>query len=325
MLLLLSLVFGLFFFILLAIVLLRANTTARKVNVTAKMRPYLEQSEHPLVHRQQRSLSQFMQTLLNMVQPIGRALVHMPQAGKMDQRMQQADLPFRGADFIVLMGLVGIVTMLLTTLLFRSLGLGIIFGLVAIVICMLWLQMYIQRRRTAFANQLGDALVMMANALRAGFSFNQSMALIGREMNSPISDEFTKTVMEMQLGGATEVAMENMGRRVQSKDFDLVVTAVLIQRQVGGNLSQILDTVANTIMERVRMKREITALTAQGRLSGYVLVCLPVFFVVAMFMISPEFIMPLFTQTLGNIMLGVGIFLDLMGLMVIRKLVNIEM
>lgn len=325
MLLLLSLVFGLFFFILLAIVFLRANTTTRKVNVTAKMRPYLEQPEHPLVHRQQRSLSQFMQTLLNMVQPIGRALVHMPQAGKMDQRMQQADLPFRGADFIVLMGLVGIIVMLLSALLFRSLGMGIICGLIAIVICLIWLQMYIQRRRAAFANQLGDALVMMANALRAGFSFNQSMALIGREMSSPISDEFTKTVMEMQLGGATEVAMENMGRRVQSKDFDLVVTAVLIQRQVGGNLSQILDTVASTIMERVRMKREVTALTAQGRLSGYVLVCLPVFFVIAIYMISPEFILPLFTQTLGNIMLGVGVFLDLVGLMVIRKLVDIEL
>ena len=325
MVLLLSLVFGLFFFIILAIFFLRANVATHRVDVNAKMRPYVEEPERPLTRQRQRTMGDFMETILRMIQPIGESISHMPQAIKMDQRMQQADLPFRGADFIVLMVLVGLIVMVIGGLLFRSLFMGILLGIIGIIICLFWLQIYIQRRRTAFGNQLGDALVMMSNALRAGFSFNQSMALIGREMSSPISDEFTKTVMEMQLGGSTEVALDNMAHRVTSKDFDLVVTAVLIQRQVGGNLSQILDTVAATIMERVRMKREVSALTAQGRLSGYVLVGLPFFFAIAMYMISPEFMVPMFTLTLGRILLAVGLFLDFVGLMVIRKMVNIEL
>jgi tight adherence protein B len=270
-------------------------------------------------------MGQFLDTLVRMIRPLGESISRLPQAITMEQRMQQADLPFRGADFIVLMVLVGFFVGLIAAILFRSLFSGIIIGIIAIAACFFWLQLYIKRRRAAFVDQLGDALVMMANALRAGFSFNQAMGLIGREMNPPISSEFTKTVMELQLGASTEVAMENMGRRMPSKDLNLVITAVLIQRQVGGNLSQILDTVAETLMERVRMKREIRALTAQGRLSGYVLVCLPFFFAIAMYMISPEFMQPMLTQTLGHILIGVGIFMDFVGLMVIRKLVNIEL
>lgn len=326
MLLLFSLVFGIFFFILLVIVLLRLSASNRRVDVGTKMRPYLEQrTVMAQPQRRRRTPGQLLDSVVRMVRPIGSTFVNLPQAIKMEQRMQQADLPFRGADFLVLLGLVGILGFIIVGLLMQSMFMGLVGAFAAIVGSLIWLQMVISNRRTAFGNQLGDALVMMSNALRAGFSFNQSIALIGREMSSPISDEFTKTVMEMQLGASAETALDNMSHRVKSKDFDLVVTAVLIQRQVGGNLSQILDTVAATIMERVRMKREVRALTAQGRMSGYVLVGLPFAFAGIMSITSPDFIMPMFTTNLGHILLGCVVVLDFIGLMVVRKLVNIEL
>jgi len=323
---LLSLTIGLFFFIVITIFLLRAGASTKRIDVKAKMQPYIEQHDIQTPNpRRRQTAGQFLAAVLRLIQPLGSSIIRMPQAISMDQRMQQADLPFRGADFIVLMGIIGMVTGLVMAILFQNIVSGLLLGLMAILACFFWLQLHIQQRRAAFSNQLGDGLVMMANALRAGFSFNQTMSLVGREMSPPISTEFTKTVIEIQLGASTETAMENMGRRMPSKDLDLVVTAVLIQRQVGGNLSQILDTVAQTIMERIRMKREIKALTAQGRLSGYVLACLPFGFAVIMLMAAPEFMMPLFTMTIGRILIGVGVFLDFIGLMVIRKLVNIEM
>jgi len=322
---LLSLTLGLFFFIVITIFFLRAGVSTKRVDVNAKMRPYMEQRNIQAAQPRRQVAGQFFAALLRVIRPIGSSIIRMPQAISMDQRMQQADLPFRGADFIVLMVLVGIVAGVVAAILFQNVFSGVLLGLMAMIASFFWLQIHIQQRRTAFGNQLGDALVMMANALRAGFSFNQTMSLVGREMSPPISTEFTKTIMEIQLGASTETAMENMGRRIPSKDLDLVVTAVLIQRQVGGNLSQILDTVAQTIMDRIRMKREIKALTAQGRLSGYILACLPIGFAVIMFMVAPEFMMPLFTLTIGRILIGVGIFLDFIGLMIIRKLVNIEM
>lgn len=325
MVLLFSLIFGLFFFIVITIFFLRAGVSTKRVDVNAKVQPYMERRDIQTARPRRQTLGQFLETLLRMIRPLGESISRLPQAVTMEQRMQQADLPFRGADFIVLMVLVGVIVCFITGILFQNLFVGILLGIVATLACFFWLQIYIQRRRTAFGNQLGDALVMMANALRAGFSFNQTMALVGREMSPPIATEFTKTVMEMQLGASIEVAMENMGRRMPSKDLDLVVTAVLIQRQVGGNLSQILDTVAQTIMDRIRMKREIKALTAQGRLSGYVLVCLPFAFAGVMTLVSPEFMKPMFTMTLGHILIGVGVFLDFIGLMVIRKMVNIDM
>jgi len=323
--LLFSLVFGIFFFIIVAIFLLRASASGRRVDVNAKMQPYLAQRAAAIPRPRRRSPGQLLEAIVRMVRPIGESIASLPQAIRMERLMQQADLPFRGSDFLVLMFLIGIIVFLLASLILQDFFFGFILGIAAVIFSIFWVKLSIQRRRKAFGNQLGDALVMMANALRAGFSFNQTMSLIGREMTPPISDEFTKTVMEMQLGASAETALDNMARRVQSKDFDLVVTAVLIQRQVGGNLSQILDTVANTIMERVRMKREITALTAQGRLSGYVLVCLPFGFAAIMYFMNPTYMMPMFTEPLGRILIGVGIFLDFIGLLVIRKLVNIEL
>ena len=167
-------------------------------------------------------------------------------------------------------------------------------------------------------------LTMVANALRAGFSFMQAFELIAREMDAPIGREVQKVVNEVNVGVTLETALENMQKRVESPDFELVVTAVLIQRQVGGNLAQILDTISGTIQERVRMRREVMALTAQGRMSGIVLALLPVALGVFLTTVSPDYMRPLFEETTGQIAIGVAVVMEIIGFLVIRKIVDIK-
>jgi tight adherence protein B len=143
-------------------------------------------------------------------------------------------------------------------------------------------------------------------------------------MKPPLSVEFFKTLAEIRLGADTETALLNMERRVQSSDLDLVITAVLIQRQVGGNLAQILDTIAATINDRIKMKREVKTLTAQGRLSGWVLASLPAAIALFATVVSPGYMRPFIDEPVGRLALAVMIVWQLLGFLIIRKIVDID-
>jgi len=150
------------------------------------------------------------------------------------------------------------------------------------------------------------------------------MDLIAKEMKPPVSIEFFKTIAEIRLGSSTETALLNMGKRSQSSDLDLVITAVLIQRQVGGNLAQILDTIGNTINDRIKMKREIKTLTAQGRLSSYILGALPFLLAALVLVLNPNYMDPVFDEPMGYMILGGGIVWQFIGFLLIQKIVNID-
>jgi tight adherence protein B len=164
----------------------------------------------------------------------------------------------------------------------------------------------------------------MVNSLRAGYSTMQAMEVISNEMPAPISEEFTRVVMELQLGVSFDTAMANLMRRVPSGDMDLVVTAMSVQREVGGNLAEVLDAISFTIRERVRIKGEIKTLTAQGRMTGYVVTGLPFALGGFIYAVNPEFMGVLFTETCGIIMLVISLFLIGLGYFVINKIVDIE-
>lgn len=153
---------------------------------------------------------------------------------------------------------------------------------------------YVKRQQTVrlnkFNDQLSDMLNLVVNGLRAGYSTMQALEAVSRELPSPISDEFRRVVQEMQIGISMEKALENLLRRIPSEDLDFVVTAMNVQREVGGNLAEILDTISFTIRERVRIKGEIRIMTAQVRTSGAVLSLIPVFLAVALWFISPDYI-----------------------------------
>jgi tight adherence protein B len=163
------------------------------------------------------------------------------------------------------------------------------------------------------------------NALRSGFSVLQAMEAISRDAPEPTSTEFKRVVQEVQLGIDVDDALAHLLARVESEDLDLVITAVNIQREVGGNLAEILETIGHTIRERIKLKGEIRVLTAQGRITGYLISGLPI--VVALFLsaVQPGFMNPMFENRLcGWPMLGIGLALIGMGMAAIQKIVNIE-
>jgi len=139
-----------------------------------------------------------------------------------------------------------------------------------------------------------------------------------------VSEEFGKMLQELKLGLAFELAVKNLVDRVDNADIDLVMTSVIIQREVGGNLSEILDKIAITIRERVRIKGQVRTLTAQGRLSGIILVLLPVILAVVMYLISPDYIGILFKESVGRMMLCAAFVSEIMGMLIIRKIVDIK-
>jgi tight adherence protein B len=187
-----------------------------------------------------------------------------------------------------------------------------------------WVGRRISGRLSAFNKQLPDTITLLSNSLRAGSSFLQSIELVSRVGGPPMSEEMGRVVREVNLGLGMEEALNNLVRRIKSDDLDLMVTAIGIQQQVGGNLAEILDTIAFTIRERVRIKGEINTLTAQGRVSGYLVAFLPIGLGVALNAINPAFMAPLFTETIGRILIGVGAVMMTIGFLAIRKITDIK-
>jgi len=173
-------------------------------------------------------------------------------------------------------------------------------------------------------NQLIDALMLISNSLKSGYSFQQGLELVSEESPEPISSEFRRVLMETNLGMQMDEALDNLSERVPSEDLDLVTTAVKIQKQIGGNLSEILDRIGHTIKERVRIKGEISTLTAQGKLQGIILTLLPPGLTIGIYMMDPEFMRPLFFTMMGKMLLGIAIVLQIFGAIMIKKIVDIK-
>ena len=243
----------------------------------------------------------------------------------LEMRMLRAGLPLRSGEFIVLC----FASATLLAMLFLLLGGGqLVAGVTGAVAGFFFpfilVNMKIARRMKAFNGQLGDALILIANSLRTGYSFMQASDMVAQEMRPPISSEFSRAVKEMNLGVTIEDALANLGKRINSEDLDLVLTAVLIQRQVGGNLSEVLDNIARTIRERVRIRGEIRTQTAQGRISGIIVSLLPVVLGLVIYLLNPEYVKLLFVHPVGKIMLGVAGLGQVIGIIVIRRIVDIE-
>ena len=188
--------------------------------------------------------------------------------------------------------------------------------------------LYLRRRQAArrklIGSQILDALNIISSALKSGYSFIQALDTAGRELPEPIAGEFRKVIQEIKLGIDFEKALNNMVDRVNNEDLDLVVTCVNIQREVGGNLSEILDKIAHTVRERIRIKGQIRTLTAQGRISGWVLALLPLILALFIYLIYPAYIEMMWTHPVGRGVLFLCIFLEMLGVVSIRRIVNIK-
>lgn len=243
---------------------------------------------------------------------------------KLDLMMIQAGLPLLGKEYVAIAGGMAVLVFLVTAVAGRSLVTGLLGGILTVFGAVIFLQRRISRRKEAFERQLADCLSLVSNSLRAGFSFLQTMEIISREMQPPMSTEFANVMRNTSLGRTMEDALQEMDQRVGNEDFSLVITAVLIQQQVGGNLATILDTIRETISERIRLRREVGTLTAQGKFSGLVLTCIPVALGLFFAVTSPEYLKPLLTTSIGKMAIGAAVVMEIIGYLIISRIVDIK-
>jgi len=213
---------------------------------------------------------------------------------------------------------------LLVFLISSSVMLSIITGFIGMFIPKYILGVKIKKRVKYLNDQLSDAITLISNSLKAGYSFFQSVDIVTKEMTGPISEEFLLLQKEINLGLPTKEALENLIGRVGSDDLELVVTAVIIQRQTGGNLSEVLDNISSTIRDRVKIKAEVRTITAQGRMSGLIISILPIVLGFIIYLINPEHISILFKSPLGLGILGFSVIMELIGIYAINKIVKVE-
>lgn len=181
-----------------------------------------------------------------------------------------------------------------------------------------------KKRLIIFEKQLGEALVLIGNCLRAGMTFQQAMSNVAEDMPDPIGREFSRTIREIHLGSSVDTALERMSERVKSLDLTLTVSAIQIQRQVGGNLLDILENISITIKDRLKVKDDIRVLTATGRSSGVIVGSIPLVIGGMLALINPEYMMTFFNTRTGNIMLFVAGGMEILGFLIIRKIVDIK-
>ncbi len=201
---------------------------------------------------------------------------------------------------------------------------GICIGFICSTFPFLYIKIQQRKRVGKFNRQLTEMLTITSNSLKSGYSFLQAVQTIASEMPAPISEEFGRVIREVSMGLPLEDSLQRLNQRVKSADFDLITTAILIQRQIGGNLSEILDNIGETIRERVRIQGEIKALTAQGRFSALIFMALPPGVCFLIYLMNPDYISLLFRHPLGIAMLIAAVIGQTIGFLVIRKIVAIE-
>jgi tight adherence protein B len=259
------------------------------------------------------------------VELAGRVVQRRDFEAELSRRLEAAGVPLRAAEWMLIH--IGVALGLSFLLLLVSGGailptiVGLVLGLTA---PWLYLSFKQARRTSAFLGQLPDTLQLVAGSLSAGYSMAQAIDTVVREGQQPITGEFNRALIEARLGVPIEDALEGVATRMQSKDFAWVVMAVRIQREVGGNLAELLTTVAGTLRERERLRRQVRVLSAEGRLSAWILGILPPGFSLYLLLVRPQYLRPLVTDPLGWLMLSVGVLLLVVGAAWMNKAVKVE-
>lgn len=244
--------------------------------------------------------------------------------GNLNLLLEQADTAMTPPQFFGVSAVMAVVGMFIPVLAGMHPSIVLPMGLMLATLPLGWLLFRRRRRMKQFAKQLPDALELVARALRAGHSLGSGFSLVAEEMRPPISKEFQRVFEEQNLGVSLEDSLDNMSDRIPNMDLRFFATAVILQRQTGGDLAEILDKIGYLVRERFKIWGQVQALTGEGRLSGIVLLALPPLLFLAVYRLNPEYVMPLFTDPMGRKMLAGGIIMQLFGAIVIKKIVNIK-
>ncbi|PKM74706.1 MAG: type II secretion protein F [Firmicutes bacterium HGW-Firmicutes-17] len=243
---------------------------------------------------------------------------------KLENDLSMSGILIRPSEFLLFWFVLAIVP---STLLFM-LGANIIFVIIILVLGIFAPPLYVNKKRAKrvelFERQLIDAISIMSSCLKAGLTFQQALVSISTEMPNPISEEFGRVVKELKLGSSIETSLTRLSDKIGSQNFMMIVSAILIQRQTGGNLSEILINISGTIKERFKIKNEIKVLTATARTSGLVVGLMPVAIILVFMLFNPDYVTIFFESNLGIVMIVIAMVMEVIGYLLIRKIVNIK-
>jgi len=245
-------------------------------------------------------------------------------SARLDDKLEQAGLPMRAGEFVASSVVCAIAGGLLGAVLTRNILFILVFAVVASLIPYVWLVRARGQRQKKMAEQLADVLSILASSLRAGHGFLQSLDQVASEISEPSASEFHRVVSEIRLGRPIDEAMIAMADRIGSEDMRWAVIAVNIQREVGGNLAEVLDIVAKTVRERAYIHRQVRVLSAEGRISIAILAALPIGLFLYLAITNPDYVTPLFKDPIGQILLIAGGTLMGLGILVMKKMVRID-
>ncbi|MDR6124603.1 tight adherence protein B [Bacillus sp. SLBN-46] len=288
----------------------------------SRMQHYLSIEEEKISQKKvQGKQISFIQVIKDRVQ---KKVLSKEKNNRLEIKIAQAGLPLKPEEYILFQW---ILTILIGGVFYLVMD-NWIFLPIGSVIGFLMPKWYIKKKQrervTKFNEGLADMITTIVGSLRAGFSFPQALKSVAEEASSPIKEEMEYVLKEMQYGKGIEDALNDLNERMPSEDLDLMIQAILIQRQVGGNLATVLDKIIETIRDRTKIQRQITTLTAQGKLSGYVIALLPVILGFLLYLIQPDYIGGLFRHPIGLAMVGAGVISGIIGFILIKKITTIE-
>lgn len=262
--------------------------------------------------------------LMSEIPALNRALISVQAAFKLKRMLDQADLHITPSRLIMFSGMAGILAAMASSVLSVSIVLMVTAGLVAAAVPFVHVYWKRKKRFDAFLEHLPDALDLMSRALAAGHAFSEAMHMVSSEMPEPIATEFRKTYEEQNLGLSLKLALENLTERIPLLDLRMCVTAVLIQRETGGNLAEILEKVAYTIRERFRIMGDLKTLTTSSRMSAWLLCGLPIFVTFAITVLNPEYMTIFWKDQRGHYLIGIALLLQVTGMLIVRKILRIK-
>ena len=253
---------------------------------------------------------------------------------RLEETLAGADIPMRPSEYVLVRLTLAVAGFVIGFFSLGYLHSGVALAVAGWFVPVIFVRVHRNRRQAKFVRQLADALMLLTNSLRSGYSFLKGLELVAKEMDDPIAKELNRMLREVNLGATIEDAMLNLGRRVQSPDLDIVISAYLVQKDVGGNLTEIMEKVAETIRERLRIQGDIRVLTAQGRLSGMIVGLLPVAIFTFLLLKAPDYFKIMFEDPqmnllglhlpMGAVLLLAGLCWQILGAYLIFKIINIR-
>jgi len=260
-----------------------------------------------------------------LIRKIGRSLMKEDRSIRLELQLLRAGILLKSEEYIIIVYLSVLLPPILIYMLTGNIFASAVTAVAGLILPRQLLNASIRKRLNRFNQQLPDAINVMIYALKSGLSLIQAVESVANEMSDPIKSEFQRMLNEITLlSRPRNEALENMGRRVNSDDLDLVVTAIIIQSQVGGNLAEVLENIVETVRDRITIKGEIRAITAQGRISGVIVASIPVFVGAMILIMDPGYLKPLVTEPIGWLLIGFCIISEFLGFMLMKRIMTID-